>query len=308
MKILISAGHGNVDSGSIGYDKGKEKDRTKELANLVATKLKGAGHTVAVVEEKTYNSNWNVKNRTGYDYALSIHFNAFNGNATGTEVLYKNTLGKASELSKKVADLLGIKDRGAKKRTDLYMMNIGFDALIEVCFHDNKSDLNAYNSKKNEVATTIAEVINGGSISTNTAKNETVNVYYRVKTQKHNWLPEVKNLEDYAGYNNSAITDVAIKVDKGSIKYRVHVKGGNWLGWITDYNINNGKTGYAGNGKPIDAIQVYYYTPSNIRPYKKAVYKVNNYGWQNDTDTTNGQDGYAGLFGKNVTKFQISIK
>jgi N-acetylmuramoyl-L-alanine amidase CwlA len=144
--------------------------------------------------------------------------------------------------------------------------------------------------------------------STNTTKNEKVNVYYRVKTQKHNWLPEVKNLEDYAGYNNSAITGLAIKVDKGSIKYRVHVKGGNWLGWITDYNINNGKTGYAGNNKPIDAIQVYYYTPNNIRPYKKAVYKANNYSWQHDTDTNNGQDGYAGLFGKNVTKFQIEIK
>ena len=26
-----------------------------------------------------------------------------------------------------------------------------------------------------------------------------VNVYYRVKTQKHGWLPEVKNLDDYAG-------------------------------------------------------------------------------------------------------------
>lgn len=311
MKILLSAGHGNVDSGSIGFDKGKEKDRTKELANLVATKLKGAGHTVTVIEEKTYNGNWNVKNRTGYDYSLSIHFNAFNGTATGTEVLYKNTVGKASELSKKVANLLGVKDRGAKKRTDLYMLNIGFDALIEVCFHDNKGDLNAYNSKKNEVATTIAEVINGGSIATKpttNVSNSNVNVFYRVKTQAHGWLGEVKNLEDYAGYKSSAITGLAIKVDKGSIKYRVHVKGGNWLGWITDYNINNGKTGYAGNGKPIDAIQVYYYTPSNIRPYKKAVYKVNNYGWQHDTDTTNGQDGYAGLFGKNVTKFQISIK
>jgi hypothetical protein len=309
MKILLTAGHGNVDSGSIGYDNGKEKDRTKELANLVAAKLKQAGHTVTVMEEKTYNGNWSIKNRTGYDYALSMHFNAFNGSATGTEVLYKNTLGKASELFKKVANVLGIKDRGAKKRTDLYMMNIGFDALIECCFHDNKGDLEAYNNKKNEVATIIAETINGGSITPKpNVSNSKVNVFYRVKTQAHGWLPEVKNLEDYAGYKNSAITGLAIKVDKGSIKYRVHVKGGSWLGWITKCDINDYHSGYAGNNKPIDAIQVYYYTPDNIRPYKKAVYKVNNYGWQHDTDTNNGQDGYGGLFGKNVTKFQISIK
>lgn len=135
-----------------------------------------------------------------------------------------------------------------------------------------------------------------------------VNVFYRVKTQKHGWLGEVKKLTDYAGWENSPITDVAIKVDKGSVKYRVHVKGGNWLGWITRYNIKDKIKGYAGNGKPIDAIQVYYYTPDNIRPYKRSKYKVNNYSWQYDTETKNNQDGYAGLFGKNVTKLQITIE
>jgi N-acetylmuramoyl-L-alanine amidase CwlA len=138
--------------------------------------------------------------------------------------------------------------------------------------------------------------------------NDTVNVFYRVKTQKHGWLGEVKNLTDYAGWENSPITDVAMRVDKGSIKYRVHVKGGKWLGWITQYNIKDKIKGYAGNGNPIDAIQIYYSTPSDIRPYKKAKYKVNSYSWQYDTEIKNGQDGYAGLFGKNVTKLQITIE
>ena len=48
---------------------------------------------------------------------------------------------------------------------------------------------------------------------------------------------------------------------------RNRVKGGGWLGWITGYNVNDSAKGYAGNGKPIDAIQVYYYTPDSIRPY-----------------------------------------
>lgn len=138
--------------------------------------------------------------------------------------------------------------------------------------------------------------------------NEEVNVYYRVKTQKHSWLPEVKNLEDYAGWENSPITGVAIKVDKGSIKYRVHVKGGNWLGWITKYDINDYENGYAGNNKPIDVVEVYYYTPDNIRPYKKAKYKVNDYPYQYDNEKGNGQDGYAGAFGVSATKFQIVIE
>ena len=135
-----------------------------------------------------------------------------------------------------------------------------------------------------------------------------VNVYYRVKTQKHGWLSEVKNLNDYAGWENSPITGVAIKVDKGSIKYRVHIKGGQWLPYVTGYDINNYINGWAGNNLAIDLIEVYYYTPANIRPYKKAKYKVNNYAWQYDNEKTNGQDGYAGAYGVAATKFQIIIE
>ena len=141
-----------------------------------------------------------------------------------------------------------------------------------------------------------------------TTGDKKVNVYYRVRTQKHGWLSEVKNLEDYAGWENSPITDIAIKVDKGSLWYQVHTKGGKWLPKVTGYNIYDSENGYAGNGKQIDAIRVYYSTPNNIRPYKKAKYKVNNYSWQYDDETANGQDGYAGSYGTNITKFQIVIE
>lgn len=139
--------------------------------------------------------------------------------------------------------------------------------------------------------------------------NNDVNVFYRVKTKNHGWLPEVKNLTDYAGYQNSPITGLAIRVDKGSIKYRVHLKGKGWLSYVTGCDINDIINGYAGNGKDIiDAIEVYYYTPDNIRPYKKAKYKVNDYPWQYDNEKTNGQDGYGGKFGVSATKFQIVIE
>ena len=138
-------------------------------------------------------------------------------------------------------------------------------------------------------------------------KNNVVNIFYKVKTIKHGWLPEVKNLEDYAGYQNSPITNVAIKVDRGSIKYRVHVKGGNWLPYVTGYDINDIANGYAGNDKAIDAVEIYYNTPNDIRPYKKAKYKVNEYPWQYDNEKDTRQDGYAGAFGVNVVKLQIEI-
>lgn len=142
----------------------------------------------------------------------------------------------------------------------------------------------------------------------NSVSNE-VNVYYRVKTQKHGWLSEVKNLEDYAGWENSPITGLAIRVDKGSIRYKAHIKGKSWLPFVTGYDINDFNNGFAGDGvNVIDCVECYYYTPNNIRPYKKAKYKINNYPYQYDNEKTNGQDGYAGVYGVSATKFQITIE
>lgn len=145
-----------------------------------------------------------------------------------------------------------------------------------------------------------------------TPTTSNVNVYYKVRTKQSGWLPEVKNLEDYAGLPGQAITDVAIKVDKGSVKYRVFVDG-RWLPYVTGYNINDYNNGYAGNGNPINCIEVYYTTPSNVKPLKEANYRVapvggNYYSWQEDNSTKGGMDGYAGTYYTNIDKFQIEIK
>lgn len=144
-------------------------------------------------------------------------------------------------------------------------------------------------------------------INNESTSNE-VNVYYRVKTQKHGWLKEVKNLEDYAGWENSPIIGLAIRVDKGSIKYRVHLKGKGWLPFVTGYDINDFNNGFAGDGvNVIDCVECYYYTPNNIRPYQYAYYKVNNYPYQKDLIKGNGFDGFGGVKGVPMTKFQIYI-
>ena len=178
MKILLSAGHGGADSGSIGSDNGKEKDRTMDLVNLVANKLRNMGHTVTAKQEKNW-LGWTSSNRNGYDYALSIHFNSFNCSATGTECYYKNVNGKASELSKVVSSAMGIRNRGAKQTSNLRMLNIGFDNLLEICFHDNSNDLSKYNTNKDAVATAIANAITGGKIiSTGTTATKPSNKGY----------------------------------------------------------------------------------------------------------------------------------
>lgn len=159
---------------------------------------------------------------------------------------------------------------------------------------------------------------NGTKVHTSTKSSNKVSIpdfIYRVKAGGK-WHSEIKNLEDYAGVPNVPITDIAIKATKGSVKYRVHVKGGDWLGWITKYDINDYYKGYAGNGKPIDAIQVYYYTPEDVKKahgYLRAQYRIspttsdNYWGWQYDTETSNGQDGYAGYFGTSIDKLQLTL-
>lgn len=161
---------------------------------------------------------------------------------------------------------------------------------------------------KDNVQIDPTNYLDGDLPSNGQGSNQAIDVFYKVKTQKHGWLPEVRNLDDYAGWKDSPIIGLAIKTNKGRIRYRVHTLGGDWLPWVDDYDINDYTNGYAGNDKPIDCVQVYYYTPDNIRPFKKAKYKVNNYPWQYDNEKTNGQDGYAGVFGVVATKFQITIE
>lgn len=74
---------------------------------------------------------------------------------------------------------------------------------------------------------------------------------YRVKVNGK-WLAEVVGRTDFAGILRKPITDVAIQ----GATYRVHEKSGKWLAWVSGYNIKDSKKGYAGNGKPIDAIQI----------------------------------------------------
>lgn len=144
--------------------------------------------------------------------------------------------------------------------------------------------------------------------------SDDVDVFYKVRVAG-GWLPEVKNLEDYAGLDGEPITDVAIKVSDGDIKYRVHVMGGCWLDYVTGYDMYDDENGYAGDSVPIDAIEVFYRTPSDIVSkygYLKAKYRVSPvdsdyYDWQYDDEKSDGQDGYAGSFGTSIDKLQIEI-
>lgn len=193
---------------------------------------------------------------------------------------------------------------------------------IRKTWADSSSQIGAYSSLENaekacktgySVFDSKGNIVYTPSTSTTTSVAQTINVYYRIYTDGR-WLPEVTNYNDtdgngYAGIENKTVRGIAIKVDKGQLKYRVHVKGGGWLGWISDYDIDNWKTGCAGNKTiDIDAIQIDFSGVSGYTArYRVSTISTKSYlDWIEGYNTSNSM-GYAGIFGRAIDKIQIEI-
>lgn len=128
------------------------------------------------------------------------------------------------------------------------------------------------------------------------------------------WLPEVTDLQDYAGLTDKPIFGLAIRCNHGKLKYKAHWGGrwGNWM-WSDDYDTRNALTGFCGDlSAPIDGLQVYYCTPDG-EPLYEAEYRVgivgrsSYYEWQHDIDVDITEDGYAGDLKNPIDQVQIHL-
>lgn len=124
--------------------------------------------------------------------------------------------------------------------------------------------------------------------------------YYVVRCANGKTYPQVKNIEDFAGVENIKICDLAVRFTGGGARYRVHVIGGGWLPWVTGYTFM-APDGYAGNGKPIDAVQIVHTKGKN------AHYRVSYIGSPNFLPWVVNDSDYAGIFGKPIDKIQIYV-
>ena len=157
MKVGVDCGHtlSGADYGAVGIK--SESTLTREVGIRVANKLKSLGHTVINCYKDTCSSlndslsyRVNTANSNNVDLFISIHFNAFNGNANGTEVLTyggKSFTEATNVLNNLVS--LGLTNRGVKDGSGLYVLrNTKMKSmLIECCFCDNKNDMNKYDSE-----------------------------------------------------------------------------------------------------------------------------------------------------------------
>lgn len=170
----------------------------------------------------------------------------------------------------------------------------------------------------------IAKKLGGSTATNTTAKTVSTVAVPSIVTQgvaNGKWLKVVKDGKDYSGVMGKSLVALASKVNKGTIEYSVHIKGGGWLGTVTGFNSKDHKNGYAGKGYPaekgiaIDGIKMNYRTPSDVANkygrYKVA-YRVHLLGgnwlaWQYNTETKNGKGGYAGTIGKTIDGVQVKL-
>lgn len=119
---------------------------------------------------------------------------------------------------------------------------------------------NYNNTDSNGYAGVFGKEISGIRIKLSNGKKVTVRSHISGKPRT-DWLAAVTKWDNtsngYSGWTGKPTDCIAMKAAGHTLKYRVHVKGGNWLGWISAYDISNYENGLAGvYDKPIDAVQI----------------------------------------------------
>lgn len=136
------------------------------------------------------------------------------------------------------------------------------DVIYQV-YADGKwwSEITNYNEiNSNGYAGVFGKEISGIRVRLSNGKTVTVRSHISGNARK-NWLAPIKRWgiggNGYSGWKNRPTDCIAMRADGCTLKYRVHVKGGQWLNWVSKYDINDYVNGLAGiYGKPIDAVQI----------------------------------------------------
>lgn len=178
MKFNVHGGHNSHVTGASKYLNELNEDR--KVKNEVIRLLKAQGHTVYDCTDDngtTQNANLSniVKkcNAHSVDLDVSIHLNA--GGGTGVEAyIYPGSSSKdeATRICSKVSSALGIKNRGVKDGSNLYVVRHtnAPAVLVECCFVDNTTDRDHWDA--NKCAKAIVEGILNKTVSSGTAASK----------------------------------------------------------------------------------------------------------------------------------------
>lgn len=175
MAIFYSSGHHL--SGSKGEDPGaigsgyKENELTQDFESYVMKNLKKYPNKVITDNPDEPLRDYLARISPGKGSVVcESHFNAFNGKRSGVEVVVPNNPTKdetdlANEISKEFSKIMEIPNRGVitesqtARKSLAIMKKDGINVLIEICFIDNKNDVEKYQLKKKELSKVLADLL-----------------------------------------------------------------------------------------------------------------------------------------------------
>ena len=173
--IMIDAGHGGYDVGSISNFDDYEKDINLDIALLVGKQLKSYGYNVVYTRtsdsvswpsdnKKDLQARCNLAQKKNADLFISIHLNSSEYDASGYEIYCDFTNKTTVKLSNSILTQLDQLDYSTNRglldtnETPLYVVaNNKVDAiLIEAGFISDDSDLYYLKNYTNNIAKAIA--------------------------------------------------------------------------------------------------------------------------------------------------------
>lgn len=339
FRLALNAGHGYNTPGkrclkAIDPNETREYTLNKRICDYIEKKLsKYEGIEVLRIDdgsELTIAQRAKKANDFRADLYLAIHHNAgINGGTGGGIEAYvytsvdDNTIDWQTKFYNALIHYTNLKGNRAQplKRADFGECRETNMAavLLECGFMDSTTDtpiiltktyadkcaealcatiVKKANLRKKSILSTVVS-----ALSPNVQKktDEKISVTYQTWDDIYNrWLPNVKDLDDYAGVFGHDVCAVRANLSKGNIIYRVHIKNGKWLPEVKN------RTDYAGIfNKPIDAIMIKTDTgktvhyAAHLRRQGRWLPFVSGY---NKSDANNG---YAGILGQEIDGIKI---
>ena len=154
MKIALDTGHNCInDGGAVGIR--KEDELILELGIKLKKLLQREGHTVidvhpasAVSVIDSLRQRVVAANKSDADLFVSLHFNAFNKLAYGSEIFVISS--RSQQIARRTLTevcKLGFFDRGVKRRNFYVLKHTEMPAiLVECCFCDSVRDMDLYDA------------------------------------------------------------------------------------------------------------------------------------------------------------------
>ena len=164
MKIFINAGHGGNDSGAVGFGL-KESDVAYCIAARIVSHLRKYNLETKLFQYDGLEKICATANEWNADFFVSIHCNAFNGTASGTETycFYNSAEGKklATSIHNQILKTFPeLTNRGVKEAGYYVLRHTDATAvLVETAFIDNLHDNDLLKNRAEDFAIAIAQGI-----------------------------------------------------------------------------------------------------------------------------------------------------